>query len=168
MFHGCNIFSDLSEDIREFSLKSPLASGCFLHWGFGFQEVRAFSGLSSEVCLPAYMSEGPWLRGWLGPAYCDTHCGGTWLGRSVQHPVGFFGSLWILQKNTSQTLAWLPVFKGLPVRGEGQDLSNGCVGTSFPCLQSGFPTLLLLASPGQGFRFLFPEGVKTTAFSQEA
>lgn len=56
-------------------------------------------------------------------------------------------------------LAWLPVFKGPPVRGEGQDLSNGCVGTSFPCLQSGFPTLCCYWRPqGRDSRSLFQSG----------
>lgn len=160
--------SDLSEDVGEFSLRSPLASGCFLCWGVGFRGVRAFSGISSELCLPAYMSEGPWPQGWLGSASCGTHRGGTWLGHSVQRPVGLCRSLWILRKNTSQTLAWLPVFKGPPVRGEGQDLSNVCVGTSFPCLQSSFPTLCYYWRPqGRDSGSLFQRW-GATAFGQEA
>lgn len=161
MLPGCTVSSDLSEDVGEFSLNSPLASGCFLCWGSGFQGLRAFSRLSSEVCLPAYMLEGPWPRGWLGPAHCDTCCGGAWLGHSVQHPFGFFGSLWILQKNASQTLAWLPVFEGPPVRGEGQDLSSGCAGTTFHCLQSGLPTLCWYWRPqGRTSGSLFQRGKK--------
>ena len=122
-----------------------------------FRESGPFLGSPVKfACL--LTCQGPWLRGWLGPAYCDTHCGGTWLGRSVQHPVGFFGSLWILQKNTSQTLAWLPVFKGPPVRGEGQDLSSGCAGTSSPACRVAFQHRCYWRPQGRDSGSLFQRG----------
>lgn len=140
LLSGCTVSSDLSEDVGEFSLKSPLASGCFLCWGSGFQGVRAFSGLSSEACLPAYMSEGAWPRAWLGPARCDTVQAPGWaiLYSALLASSGLFG---VSRRMPPRLLPGFLSLRGPPVRGEGQDLSSGCAGTTFRCLQSGFPTL---------------------------
>lgn len=40
-----------------FTLKSLFVSGCFLFGAFAFH-IRAFSGLSGDVFVPAHLSEG--------------------------------------------------------------------------------------------------------------
>lgn len=63
-------------------------------------------------------------------------------GRTIflKHPVSFFGSLQIIQRNTSQPLAWLPVFRG-PREGEGYHLSSNYGRTLLPLFSERVLTL---------------------------
>ena len=142
-----------------FSPKSLLASGCFLCCGFGFH-IRAFPGLSGDVCLPAYMSEGLGACGWLlGLANCDIRCRGIWLGRFLTAPCQ------LLQVSLGSPEKYLPAScLGAKWGDKATILAITMEEVTSPVFRMVSHHSTVTGVPSPKILFPFPEGKKTTPF----
>lgn len=111
LFHGYRISSYLSEDIGEFqSFLSPKVTACFwllfvLRFWLSYPPFLGYPVMFA--CPLTCQRDLELVVGWSLPTVTFAVEASGW-AISLQHPVSFFKSLWVLQRNTSQPLAWGP------------------------------------------------------------